>query len=488
MVLGGLVLIFAMFVFSSVSMVIPNAYADDFSFSSECIGGFWTLTVYDDDGNPFPNITVRLSSSPEIKFITDENGMVKIPPEQNDGGVKVSKGGYNDRAIITEKCQIPSKSESDAHEIVQPKTAINTSVELPPPRPINSEEKEYVESMNILGKIIRIYDDKICVEEFCKYDDRLPVHLEGNVGLNTKNTIKLQIILCNKNYILYCLNYPGLENAVVGEIYAENNDGGNFYAEWTIRKTAWTGLYQIKGVVDGRVVGEVGDTMMDMVNGISNGRIVILNNVEKLDASNTTFVTKEDATITVLDIEYGKVGGTVNYEICAKRDLKNPSFKIISDADNKDIVNKMELKKGECHEGSVTIMAKAPATIIVPLATEKSASSEEMNALKAELAELREMLEKKEATPKVPDWVKNNVQWWANGQVDDQTFLNGIEFMVKEKIINISNLPEQTSDVTEEIPDWIRNNAIWWSEGQISEDDFINGIEFLIQNGIIKVN
>ena len=26
----------------------------------------------------------------------------------------------------------------------------------------------------------------------------------------------------------------------------------------------------------------------------------------------------------------------------------------------------------------------------------------------------------------VPEWVKNNAAWWAEGSVDDQTFLNGI--------------------------------------------------------------
>ena len=37
------------------------------------------------------------------------------------------------------------------------------------------------------------------------------------------------------------------------------------------------------------------------------------------------------------------------------------------------------------------------------------------------------------------------------------------------------------------IPEWIRNNALWWSEGQIDDDTFIQGLEFLIQRGIIHV-
>ncbi len=33
----------------------------------------------------------------------------------------------------------------------------------------------------------------------------------------------------------------------------------------------------------------------------------------------------------------------------------------------------------------------------------------------------------------------------------------------------------------------IKNNAEWWSQGAISEDDFLNGIEYLVKNGIIQI-
>ena len=39
-----------------------------------------------------------------------------------------------------------------------------------------------------------------------------------------------------------------------------------------------------------------------------------------------------------------------------------------------------------------------------------------------------------------------------------------------------------------EIPEWVKNNAKWWSENQIDDDTFVQGIEFLIESGIIKVN
>jgi len=37
------------------------------------------------------------------------------------------------------------------------------------------------------------------------------------------------------------------------------------------------------------------------------------------------------------------------------------------------------------------------------------------------------------------------------------------------------------------VPDWVRNNAGWWADGLISDDDFISGIKYLVEQGIIKV-
>jgi len=39
----------------------------------------------------------------------------------------------------------------------------------------------------------------------------------------------------------------------------------------------------------------------------------------------------------------------------------------------------------------------------------------------------------------IPSWIKNNAGSWANGDIDDVTFLNGIEFLIENKIINVSS-------------------------------------------------
>ncbi len=40
---------------------------------------------------------------------------------------------------------------------------------------------------------------------------------------------------------------------------------------------------------------------------------------------------------------------------------------------------------------------------------------------------------------------------------------------------------------TSQVPDWIKNNALWWAEGKISEQEYLDSITFLIDKEIIKV-
>jgi hypothetical protein len=87
----------------------------------------------------------------------------------------------------------------------------------------------------------------------------------------------------------------------------------------------------------------------------------------------------------------------------------------------------------------------------------------------------------------IPDWVKNNAGWWANGEIEDETFANGIEFLIKVGIIVVPTTETNQQSTDAVIPNWIRNNANWWSEGQIDDKTFANGIEFLIKVGIIVV-
>jgi len=37
----------------------------------------------------------------------------------------------------------------------------------------------------------------------------------------------------------------------------------------------------------------------------------------------------------------------------------------------------------------------------------------------------------------IPAWIKNNAGWWATDQIDDSSFLQGIQYLVQKGIIVI---------------------------------------------------
>ena len=88
----------------------------------------------------------------------------------------------------------------------------------------------------------------------------------------------------------------------------------------------------------------------------------------------------------------------------------------------------------------------------------------------------------------IPEWIKNNAGWWADGQIDDSSFLQGIQFLIKEGIMVIPPAETSGSSGSEGVPAWIKNNAGWWADGQIDDSSFLQGIQYLVKEGIIKVS
>jgi hypothetical protein len=88
---------------------------------------------------------------------------------------------------------------------------------------------------------------------------------------------------------------------------------------------------------------------------------------------------------------------------------------------------------------------------------------------------------------KIPSWIKNNAGWWADGTIDDKSFVQGIQFLIKEKIMKIPQTTQGTGGSSNDIPPWIKNNAGWWANGDIDDGSFIKGLQFLIKEGIMKV-
>ena len=97
----------------------------------------------------------------------------------------------------------------------------------------------------------------------------------------------------------------------------------------------------------------------------------------------------------------------------------------------------------------------------------------------------------------IPDWIRTMVKFYADGVISDQEFAAAIEHLVKSGIIKSPRLSivdeneqsEEKDMVVEEkvvIPDWIKNNARWYADGVIDDSTFIDGIEYMIEEEIIK--
>ncbi|MFZ1075898.1 MAG: hypothetical protein WAN47_00525 [Nitrosotalea sp.] len=93
-------------------------------------------------------------------------------------------------------------------------------------------------------------------------------------------------------------------------------------------------------------------------------------------------------------------------------------------------------------------------------------------------------------TTVIPAWIKNNAKWWSQGQIGDDQFVQGLQYMIQHGIIQIPTQSgsANTTSGTQPIPAWIKNNAGWWASGQIGDDQFVQGLQYMITNGIIKIN
>ena len=93
----------------------------------------------------------------------------------------------------------------------------------------------------------------------------------------------------------------------------------------------------------------------------------------------------------------------------------------------------------------------------------------------------------------IPNWVKNTAGWWSDDQISETEFLTAITYLINNQIIFIDFIPcslsaTQTDSSVNLVPNWIKNNAEWWSEDLISDIDFINGLTYLIDNQIMQID
>ncbi|MDE0091181.1 MAG: hypothetical protein OXP12_07495 [Thaumarchaeota archaeon] len=104
-------------------------------------------------------------------------------------------------------------------------------------------------------------------------------------------------------------------------------------------------------------------------------------------------------------------------------------------------------------------------------------------------------------TAVIPPWVKSNAGWWADGLIDDATFVSGIEYLIQSGILVVPAADAASDPGSDadggggggedapgpQIPPWVKSNAGWWADGLIDDATFVGALQFLITAGIIQV-
>jgi len=87
---------------------------------------------------------------------------------------------------------------------------------------------------------------------------------------------------------------------------------------------------------------------------------------------------------------------------------------------------------------------------------------------------------------KIPDWVKNNAGWWAEGLITDNDFILALQFLIDKEIIKVEATEVKKSGEPV-LLDWVKYNAGWWANDKILDQEFLNAIQFLMERGILKI-
>ena len=87
----------------------------------------------------------------------------------------------------------------------------------------------------------------------------------------------------------------------------------------------------------------------------------------------------------------------------------------------------------------------------------------------------------------IPLWIKDHAKWWVEGVFDDNTYADGIEYMINVGIIVIPVIQNDVENQDAIIPEWVKNTAGWWANDEIPDSAYVNAIQYLMKEGIITV-
>lgn len=383
----------------------------------------------------------------------------------------------------------------------------------------------FAESPNALGKTIKIYNDKICLEEYCQDGNKLRITLEGNIGMNSDEPIKLKI-----RY------HDGIKYITIAETTTENLGGGNFIGDITINRSYLERSYDVIGVLGNSETGLVGLTMMEIVkgeNGKSGGFFVawpddmIVEFASAIDSDYGTmrfvvFDPNGNAVHTVpiktIPTEKGISQDDFEEEGVQEYDLKpifeeTSGFVLAGGSDFPNMKSKYDSSDFTCdkkskqfpQENITTVMSYVDEYmfrdylegVVADMWNRDARNYDENDELLYPLYKISSTLPPIIMTLDVPTQSLGTYEIfitqqaygtelysyaWAKSQITDS------EITKKDQLNKRNATLVCTFEIIapeQKLPTWIKNNAEWWSAGQIDDTSFLTGIKFLIENNII---
>ncbi len=86
---------------------------------------------------------------------------------------------------------------------------------------------------------------------------------------------------------------------------------------------------------------------------------------------------------------------------------------------------------------------------------------------------------------RIPAWIKESAGSWANGEISDNEFLEGIDYMFEQRILSVTR--DIVPQLEWSIPSWVTQPAGWWSNDMITDEAFIEIITYLVEQGLVVI-
>ena len=86
----------------------------------------------------------------------------------------------------------------------------------------------------------------------------------------------------------------------------------------------------------------------------------------------------------------------------------------------------------------------------------------------------------------IPNWIYDDALLWSEEKINDEKFIQIINYLIKNEIIIINQNQSEVFEVSK-IPSWIRTITSWWINGEINDETFVKSLEFLVQKNIILI-